>query len=326
MSVFHPFPLPGRGVSSFLPASRLKWSEHVSEKPHYIYLEHHVCPACGAGPWFFVVSREEHMNVIDWLLQCAGCKSKFNATEIKAMATSTLQNGNFEDGFSKRGAGEVVIANGWEYWAHNSTYWNGEIKRPEWKQETRSTGRGRVNSGMSAQKQFTTFALQRAGLTQRLTVTPGKWYKFAIWCYVWASKEDNADVSKGGRLHCRVGANPWGEWPTHYATVWGKEVEEHQYDQWTKIDVVFQAWKSEVNVFTEALAEYAVKHNDSYWDDATFEEIEFGTQPPPDPQPQPDPVAGECGFVNRWGEVLDNQAEILQELARVPKHGDIVTL
>jgi len=131
-------------------------------------------------------------------------------------------------------------------------------------------------------------------------------------------------VSKGGRLHCRVGANPWGAWPVHYATVWGREVEEHQYNQWTKIEVIFQAWSHEINVFTEALAEYAVTHNDSYWDDATFELIEFGTQP--QPEPQPDPGTGECGFVNRWAEVLDNQAEIMQELARVPKHGDIITL
>ena len=292
------------------------------EKPHYIYLEHHVCPSCGGGPWFFVVSREERVNIINWLLQCAGCKSKFNATEVKAMATTTLQNGNFEGGFSERGAGEVVIANGWEHWAHNSTYWNGQVKLPEWKEEKLTTGRGRVHSGQSAQKQFTTYALQRAGLTQRLTVTPGQWYKFAIWCYVWSSKYDDPDTSVGGRLHCRVGANPWGAWPVHYATVWGREVEE--YNKWVKVEVNFQAWSHEINVFTEGLAEYAVKHNDSYWDDATFEAIEFGATPPPD-QPPP-PVNGECGFVNRWGEVLDNQAEILQELTRVLKHGETITL
>jgi len=159
--------------------------------------------------------------------------------------------------------------------------------------------------------------LWRGGVQQKLRVTPGKWYRFACWPWVYCSTQDN-NISKGGRFHARVGVNPWGAWPTHYASVFGKEALK--YDKWVQVEVIFQAWSDEVTVFTEGLAEHTVSHNDVYWDDATFEEIDFGAQP------QPTPTPGECGFVDRWSEVFDNQAELLLELTRVPKKGDTVTL
>ena len=278
------------------------------------------CPKC-LGYYFEVLTVTRIGNWLQRTLYCLKCGNVLKADELSILATSSLVNGGMEGGFREIGAPEVTIANGWEEWNTPITYWPGSLKRPESKPST-----GLKHSGNFSQKQFHRYVLWRGGIQQKISVTAGEWYKFSCWAWVYCSERDD-NVSKGGTFHARVGINPWGAWPHHYASVCGKEALK-PYDRWVKLEVIAQAWSNEILVFTEGLAEHTVSHNDVYWDDATFEHIEFGQEPPqPEPEPDPDPQPpGECGFVNRWQEVLDNQAEILLALAEVPKHGDTVTL
>lgn len=199
-----------------------------------------------------------------------------------------LVNASLDNGYRAVGANEVVIAGNWNPWYDES----GGRHRPEWKEETAGTGSGRVLSG-SAQKQFTTFSLQDAGIYQQVPATPGTWYEFGCYVYVWSSEFDDPNASSGrtGRLMAIVGINPWGDTSAKYrTTVWGKESVnasgQPTYDQWTQVSVTAQAWSNTITVFTRAEAIFAVKHNDSYWDSCWLREVE-GSSPQPTPTPRP---------------------------------------
>src|SRR4030042_5508764 len=76
---------------------------------------------------------------------------------ISAMADcpgNAAVNGNFEGGFSPRGAGEIEIANGWHpWWQEGPNSSEGYNKRPEYKPEDASVfGRRRVYEGNFSQK------------------------------------------------------------------------------------------------------------------------------------------------------------------------------
>jgi hypothetical protein len=158
------------------------------------------------------------------------------------------------------------------------------------------------------------YALWRGGIQQKLNVIQGEWYRFAGWVWVYCSTRDD-NVSQGGTFHARVGVNPWGNWPHYYDPVCGKEAEK-PYDHWAQVEVIAQAWKNEMTVFAEGLAEHTVNHNDVYWDNFTFEHI---SAPDSEPEPpDPEPPTGECDLT----QVLDNQAEIMLALANVPKRDE----
>jgi len=262
-------------------------------------------------------------DYLQHVLYCLKCGRRSVANELSILATGQLRNPKFDAPYTSRDAPEIRIANGWNEWNTPRTYWVGPIKRFESEPSTFLT-----HSGTYSQKQHQRYALSRGGVMQKITVTPGKWYRFACWVWVYCSTRDD-NVSAGGDLHARVGINPWGAWPDHYASIPGKECDKYDpaegYDKWVQIEVIAPAFGNEITVFTEALSQHTVSHNDVYWDDASFGEVDLGDAPPPVEPPDPPPV-GECGFVDRWQEVLDNQAEILQELMRVPKKGYTVTL
>lgn len=204
------------------------------------------------------------------------------------MPDTILLNPDFEGGFRyHENIGELQVANEWMPW-----YLETEgLHRPEYKAETRQTGSGRVYEGDFAQKMFTTFSAHDAGLSQRVSVEPGSWYKFTGWVYVWSSKQDDPNASfEPGKYRAMLGANPWGHWATQYATIWGQEQPQDQYDRWVFLEVIFQAWHNEISLFTRGYPEWNVKHNDSYWDDLSIEEIAApGQEPPPTPGPVPPP-------------------------------------
>lgn len=261
-------------------------------------------------------------NLIRRFLICLGCGQASQADELSPLATETLQNPNLEGEYTTRDRPEIRIPKDWEEWHTNRTFFPGPIKRAESEPSSRLT-----HSGKTGLKQHMVHVLWHGGIWQRIAVTKGEWYRFSGWVWVYASNRDG-NVSEGGELHAMLGINPWGNWPDTYSTVWGKECEkwneDEGYDKWVHLEVIAQAFKSEISVCTRGLVHYTAKHNDVYWDDFKFEHVDWGS-PPPEPSPEP-PPAGECGFVNKWAEVLDNQAELLQELARVPKKGDTVTL
>jgi hypothetical protein len=198
------------------------------------------------------------------------------------LANAQLLNGPLEGPYSRRDADEVVIAHEWEPWFDNAK------TRPEFKEETRDIGRGRVHTGASAQKWFTLHAVHNAGIWQRVNAVVDQWYLLCAWIYMWSSEGDDPDVSHNpGKMHPSVGINPWGHWPMHPATVWGKELGQDQYNQWTQVQVLAQAWHSEISICVRNWNEWKAKHNDIYLDDITLqpEQVAIGDPSPPPPPP-----------------------------------------
>ena len=205
------------------------------------------------------------------------------------MANPTLLNGTLEGPYTRRDADEVVIAHQWEPWFNNAK------TRPEYKEETRDIGKGRVHMGASAQKLFTLYALHEAGIWQRINATVDEWYLIRAWAYMWSSTEDDPDVSHDpGKMHVSVGVNPWGHWPMHPATVWGRELGQDHYNQWTQVTVLAQAWHDEISICVRSYNEWKAKHNDLYVDSITVEPVQV-TIGAPAPPPAP-PAPGEIDY------------------------------
>lgn len=228
-----------------------------------------------------------------------------NAQEIQ------LLNPGFEQGFRHYGgAGELNVANDWQPWYVES----GGHHRPEYQAESHLTGSGRVREGAFAQKQFTTYSKQDGGLVQEMATVPDEWYTFSAWVYVWSTNKDNPDSSPGptGSYSALVGINPWGDCRAMYrTTVWGKEALR-VYNQWVQVSVTAQAWSDKMCVFTRGTAEYAVKHNDSYWDSLEFKEWSRGTCPSPTPGPIPTPDSASCPSLEQIGEVVARELRMLR--------------
>jgi len=227
-----------------------------------------------------------------------------NAQVNTAQSVNLLQNSDFEEGFHQHsGIGELTVADNWSPWYSEE----GGRHRPEYKAEIANVGKGRVYHGDKAQKQFTTFAPQDGGIYQQIHgVTPGKWYTFSAWVYVWSSNHDDPDTSNyPGKYSALVGINPWGDTQALYrTTVWGKEALE-QYDHWVQVSVTAQAWSNKIVVFTRGDAIWGVKHNDSYWDYLSL--AEAGGPSPTTPTPYPTP--GNCPSLEEIRNVIRNEID-----------------
>jgi len=195
-----------------------------------------------------------------------------------------LTNPGFEGGFYlSGGVGELEVGKSWQVWYDRDP----TRHRPEYKPETRQTGRGRVRSGEYAQKLFTTFSAHDAGLYQEIYgVLSGQWYRFSAWAYQWSSERDDPDVSyKDGKCSVLVGINPWGDAnPLARTTVWGREALQ-VYDEWVQVEVVAQAWSDKIAVALRQDCEWPVRHNDAYLDDAHLELAADMAGPTPTPLP-----------------------------------------
>lgn len=202
-----------------------------------------------------------------------------------------LENPDFEDGFHYwQDIGQLLVADGWQpWWVEGGSR---RYYRPEWKPEQVGVGRGRVRQGSYAQKQFTTFAPHDAGLWQRVGVEPGKWYVFSAWVYVWSSDHDNPDESRDpGFYRVMVGVSPWGREYVDDTVIWGSEYVD-AYDRWLRVSVEFRAWHNTAVLFTRGNPLYGKKHNDSYWDTASFQlmQVSEATCPAPTPYPTYTPL------------------------------------
>lgn len=205
------------------------------------------------------------------------------------MANEKLINPGLEAPYTRREANEVIVAQGWEPW------YDHRVRRPEFKAEVPDVGEGRVHSGGAAQKWFTLYDLHDAGIWQRINAVPGQWYLIRAWIYMWSSQEDDPNTSiDPGKLHAMVGMNPWGHWPQHTATVWGKELGQDQYNRYIQVECLAQAWGSEVSIVVRSWNEWKAKHNDIYVDDITVEQVTLyiDEEPPDMPPPEP-PEPGE---------------------------------
>jgi hypothetical protein len=200
-----------------------------------------------------------------------------------------LKNPGFEEGFSERGAPEVVVANHWNpWWISGSPEETGQgyKYRPEYKPEDAQIfGMKRVRSGRYAQKYFNSFATHIAGIQQQVSVPRGSRVTFSIWVQVWSTGQDDINkCDEFGNYAVSVGIDPTGGvegWSPNI--VWSEPVLS--CNEWVHLSVSTVAKASVITVFTRGAPEYRVTHNDSYWDDASLTVVV-----PPTPTPKPKPT------------------------------------
>ena len=220
-------------------------------------------------------------------------------TDVQGQAINLLMNPGFEEGFSQRGAGEVEVANGWVPWWVQGTPDQTEVgylRRPEYKPETaRLYGYRRVHGGDYAQKYFTTYSTHVAGIYQQVSVRQGYRVTFSIWVQVWSSSGDNPDAIKDdGDYKVSIGIDPTGGVDGSSPNEdWSAPAKE--YNHWMQLQVTAVARSATVTVFIRGAPLYRVKHNDSYWDDASVVASAPPLPPPtpptstPTPKPTPTP-------------------------------------
>ena len=192
-----------------------------------------------------------------------------------------LLNAGFEEGSRKtEDLGTSLsssVANGWFPWfIHGNQQYNRE---PEFKVEdaTRDPLRWRVNTGYFSQKFFTTWATHTAGVYQRVPVRRGTSVSFSAWVQVYSGEADGWDGEKfrsdpkaPGNYRVSVGIDPFGNMPPGVGApppstvIWSEPIMT--YDDWTQLSVQTAAQAEYVTVYTRGQPEFAVKHNDSFWD------------------------------------------------------------
>jgi len=200
---------------------------------------------------------------------------------------NALANGGFEDGFSTRNAGEVEVANGWNPWWQDGPFQDqGLNRRPEYDAENAGIhGTLRIREGNFGQKWGNVFATHHAGVYQRVNVPAGSTVTFSVWGQAWSSRNDDPNVSDGGKYSLSVGIDPTGGTDrTSPNVVWSAPSEA--LDQWVQLSVEAVAQGGAITVFLRGDAEWPVKHNDAYFDDACLTYV----VPPPPPTNTPRPT------------------------------------
>jgi hypothetical protein len=179
---------------------------------------------------------------------------------------SLLENGDFEAGFSQRGAPEVTVAIGWEPWWEAGTpeqQADGYLKRPEFKpDDSRAEG--------IQQKLFNSYATHNAGIYQTVSVPQGSALTLSASVYVWSSdNNDYGQSSEPGKYEVMIGVDPTGGTDALSSTVvWSPKQEI--YDRWIDLRVDAVAGGDSVTVFLRGTIEWRVRHNNSYWNDVVL--------------------------------------------------------
>jgi LysM repeat protein len=239
------------------------------------------------------------------------------AVRPAAAESNLLVNPGFEEGFRLQGASEVSVGNGWTAWwiqgAAAQTA-DGYLVRPEYKGEDSAIfGSRRVRSDRFSQKFFSTYSTHDAGLLQVAAVPAGAAVQFSIWVQTWSSSEDDPDNIVGpGNYFVSVGIDPTGAAdPTSPAVVWSEPALAQ--NRWVQLSVTARAQAGQVTVFVRGAPQFRVKHNDSYWDDAslvTVSKVPHSPAPTPTPAP-PSPAEPETpveSYIVQPGDTLLNIA------------------
>ncbi len=196
-----------------------------------------------------------------------------------------LANPNFEGG-SRKTEGEgtslsSAVSDGWFPWfVRGSETVNRE---PEFKVEQVAIGGDpyRIRSGGQSMKWFTTWATHSAGIYQRAAAPRGAQVAFSIHAMAYSGEGDGwneelgthlSDRDRPGNYRLLVGIDPTGALPSGVgappppSVVWS--APSMTVDQWVFLSVSAVAQAGVVTVYTKGAPEFAVKHNDSFWDDA----------------------------------------------------------
>jgi hypothetical protein len=238
-------------------------------------------------------------------------------------SVNLLTNPGFEgpmqanvDPCTGQAAGELGTPNGWTPFFRcravtDPPYTN---HRPEFGQIDGDVFDYRVRSRRYALKYFNFFARnESAGVYQRVPSTiPGQHYQFELWVQLWTSN-CSPDITGGpsslyepGNLEARVCIDTDGgplEFDT--STVCSAWTRERAWDRYAKLQISAPAASSSINVVLNTRAEWPVKHNDAYADDAalfaiatpitapisnsmrTWIPLALVDVPPPHPEPAP---------------------------------------
>lgn len=203
-----------------------------------------------------------------------------------------LINPGFEGAFVLVGAAELVVGEGWTPW------YDGSLVRPEFKDEpyVRYKPDGgvysfslRVFHGQALQKFFTSSAAHDAGLSQRVAVPSGARVRFSAFVMAWTSDCDDPCVSpltrcpgsnnSNGEYRVQIGVDPTGAPPPALGqrppdtVVWSPDAMTEAWDRWLRLGMDVDAASDAVTVYLRGRAKWAVKHNDSYWDEARLEVV-----------------------------------------------------
>jgi len=216
-----------------------------------------------------------------------------SATSVPVLASPARQQGNliqnpgFEGNYRAwSGIAEIQVASNWTPWWWDNPTHEPAYFRPEYKRASAAVFPKRVLSGDAAQQWFTFHASHLAGMYQQVfNVTPGQNYRFTIWAQVWSSLEDDPNTSiLPANPHLQIGIDPSGNWdPGSPNIVWSPEASMSSViDQWVMLGVEATAQNNVVTVFMRTNPEFANKHNDMYWDQASLEAVG-----PPEPTPLP---------------------------------------
>ncbi|MFN8423419.1 MAG: hypothetical protein U0470_08590 [Anaerolineae bacterium] len=218
------------------------------------------------------------------------------ATSASPAAPADVRTGNrlvnpgFEGAFALHGASEIVVGEGWTPW------YDGALVRPEFKDEpyVRYKPDGgvyafslRVFHGRALQKFFTSSAAHDAGLSQRVAVPPGARVRLSVFVMAWTSDCDDPCVSpltrcpgsnnSNGEYRVQIGIDPGGAPPAPEpppaGVVWSPDVGSEAWDRWVRLGLEADAAGDAVTVYLRGRAKWAVKHNDSHWDEARLEVV-----------------------------------------------------
>jgi uncharacterized protein YgiM (DUF1202 family) len=138
-----------------------------------------------------------------------------------------------------------------------------------------SEQRPRVRSYPTSASFFTFFSLNRnAGIYQTVrNITPGQRLRFSAWTQLWTTNGDDAtSVIQPGGLQARVcidtiGATLFGN-PNWNSPSMVCSTPTREYDRFVQISVEATAASNQVTVIFDSGADYPVKHNDVFVDDA----------------------------------------------------------
>jgi LysM repeat protein len=209
-----------------------------------------------------------------------------------------LKNPSFEDNYDAHGVyRELRTAEGWTPWWVEREGDEGYIlRRPECKPSDHYLFAHRVKSGEYAQQCFTFFGTHEMGVYQRVAVQPGQVLLFSVWAQVWSTSTSNPTFSElPGNVRVSVGIDPTGGMDPQSPVIhWSDEIEA--YDRWHFQFVQEVAQNSVVTVYTRSRAQFAVKHNDVYWDEAGLVDANLALSlqltPIPTATPKPTPTLG----------------------------------
>lgn len=229
-----------------------------------------------------------------------------------------------EDPYTEILANELGVAEGWEPWYDNSSgcpSYDPQCEDPDWynvrPEYKAEEGTSRVRSGDKGQKFFTSYGTHTAGFYQTVEVPPDSWARFSIWTQVWSSDRDIPEHSfLPGYYRLSVGIDPTGgtDWQSE-DILWSEPTVRH--DEWVQLQIEAYSESGEISVWTRGAPIWAVKHNDSYWDDAELIVLDEAPEPTPTPSPtstpyptpQPTPADHVSDPCWRWDTIWEDNFE-----------------